>query len=201
MAANPLNTRGAERQPKRPSSFPFDRGRISDIEGAVSQVRSTVNAQGEALSSVPQIIGTYTVAQLPDPTLRVGKYARVTDLFGDKVDLVLASQTGAVAYWQPVRPNYAGMRTASSQTIEPLNVPSALILTGSIGAGVTRTLTLGTATAFPGASFDLRFTGSLLGALNVAGLGLGSAVSLALGAYRKFVCVMNGNAFEWRQIV
>lgn len=194
MAFDPTSARGSERGARRATRPAV----LLELEEGVASLSLGLN---DLAGKVPFIIGSFTVDTLPSPVGRVGQYARVTDLFGEKVDLVLASQSGSRIYWQPVRPNYARTFAAASMTYEALKTPSSILMTGTINVGVTRTINLGTGTAFPGASLDIRFTGSLLGALNVTGLGLGSAVAVAAGSYRKFVCVLVGDAFEWRQLV
>lgn len=139
-------------------------------------------------SVLPQ---TYTVDTLPDPTSALDMYARVTDLFGGKRDLVLASQVGGVAFWQPVRPVYAAKAALSADmTLTALKSPSVLILDGTVPLGTTRKITLANERAFPGASFRLKqrsTLGTILGALQVLNVNLGTPVSILTGGTQEFI--------------
>lgn len=150
----------------------------------------------------PIIPGSYSasIAQgaagglpIPDVTM-VGKYARVTDLFGEKTDLVLCSVSGGLFFWQPVRPFWARtMSGNSNMTLSPLKTPSLLRLTGSLSA--SRTLTLDTTYAWPGCQFEVAFDGALgLFGLTIAGLDLGGTLSLIAGGRRRMV--FDGTAFQ-----
>jgi len=145
-----------------------------------------------AMPGIPTILAAdYTVDTLPDPAANIGKYARVTDLFGSTTDLVLAARTGALTYWKPVRPVFAAKQTVSANmTLMPLKTPSILLLDGTVPLGTTRTVTLSTALAFPGASFRFKQRsglGSILGALNVLGVYGGTPVSILTGGSQEFV--------------
>lgn len=99
----------------------------------------------------------YTVDTLPAPDDYIGYYARVTDLFGGKRDLVLASSYGALKFWQPVRPDFSLTVTLNSNmTVFPLKSPNMIIGNGSIGLGVTRNVTLSTVGGWPGARFTMK---------------------------------------------
>lgn len=150
----------------------------------------------------PVIPGSYSTAiaqgaagglPLPDASM-VGKYARVTDLFGEKTDLVLCSNSGASFFWQPVRPFWASTVGANANmTLSPLRSPSLLRLTGGLTAN--RTLTLDTTYAWPGCQFEIAFDGGLgLFGLNIIGLDLGSTLSLLAGGRRRMV--YDGSAFQ-----
>lgn len=126
--------------------------------------------------------GMMTVDTLPTPSAdNVGRYALVSDLFGEKRDYVLCSSVGQKYFWQPVRPIYAKSASADqNMVLTPLKTPSVLYFTGApVG---TRALNLSTNLVYPGASFELAFDGSLgLGSLTLSGLILGSTLSMALG--------------------
>lgn len=137
----------------------------------------------------PSVIlpGTYTIDTLPDPADNVGGYARVMDLFGEKTDLVLASASAGTAYWQPVRPIYSKtIPVAADMTLLPLKHPSVQFLTGTVGIGVTRKVTLSTTLAWPGATFEVRNDMSGLGGLQVLGLSLGAVLSVVFGTQQRF---------------
>jgi len=157
------------------------------------------------MTYIPSTIlpGTFTVDTLPPASSNIGKYARVADLFGGKFDLVLASSTGALTYWQPVRPTYGSAPVAltSDVTILPLKMPTVIRFTGTISLGVTRNITVSTALAWPGAQQEILMTGTILGALNILGTGLGSALSVLTGGYRKLSCEIENGALAWKQII
>lgn len=133
----------------------------------------------------------YTIDTLPAASDNVDFYARVTDLFGSKRDLVLASSVGGTAFWQPVRRDFAAKQTVTgNMTLTALKSPSILLLDGNIGLGTTRTITLSTNLAFPGASFRMKqrnTLGTILGALNVLNVNLGTPVSILTGGTQEFV--------------
>jgi hypothetical protein len=137
-------------------------------------------------AQTPQILpGTFTVDQLPSPEPNLGKYARVTDLFGTKTDLVLSSKSGSLFFWQPVRPDYSASLAADQNvTLTCLKTPSFIKLTGGLTAA--RTFTLSTQMAYPGASFDIAMAGTLgLFGLTIAGLSLGSTLSMLANGRRR----------------
>lgn len=148
-----------------------------------------------------KILGsTYTVDTLPTPGANLlGFYARVSDLFGEKTDLVLCSLANGTYFWQPVRPIYAATRPVDQNLmLTSLKMPSVLFLTGGLLAGVTRTFTLDPLYAYPGSSFELAFDGTLgLGSvLNISGLIGGSTVSMLLGGRKRFF--YDGNVAAWK---
>lgn len=150
-----------------------------------AQVVTTIEA---AALTLP---GEFTVDTLPDPAQNLDRYARVTDLFGVKRDLVLASKVGSLAFWQPVRPLYAAKQAvAADMTLYPLKMPSVLLLDGTVPLGTTRKITLSPERAFPGASFRFKQRsglGTILGALQILNVNLGTPVSILTGGTQEFV--------------
>jgi len=133
----------------------------------------------------------FTVDTLPAAADNLDRYARVTDLFGSKRDLVLASKVGNAAFWQPVRPVFAAKQTVmADMTLYPLKTPSVLLLEGNVPLGTTRKITLSAERAFPGASFRFKqrsTLGSILGALQILNVNLGTPVSVLTGGTQEFV--------------
>lgn len=130
--------------------------------------------------------GTYTVDTLPAPNAsNLGSYARVSDLFGSKTDLVLCSLSSGTYFWQPVRAFWPQtMSGDQTMTVTPLKNGSLLRLTGTLTA--SRTITLSKTNAWPGAQFEFAFDGALgIYSLTVAGLDLGATLSLVLGGRRR----------------
>lgn len=132
------------------------------------------------------IDGAYTVDTLPIPSAEmVDKYARVSDLFGEKRDLVLCSQVGSSYFWQPVRPQYAkNVSLASADvTLTALKSPSVLLAAGTLAAN--RSITLSNTMAYPGASFEVGFDGAL-GLFGIAIKNeLGSTLAALISGGRK----------------
>ncbi|CAO4140730.1 hypothetical protein [Methylorubrum extorquens] len=147
----------------------------------------TSSAQVAAAIEAASVVlpGEFTVDTLPPPALNLDRYARVTDLFGIKRDLVLASMAGPMAFWQPVRPVFSTSRAvAGSMTLTPLKTPSVLYLTGNLPGNTS--ITLSQSLAYPGASFEIAFDGSLgLFSFNLIGLNGGGLLSLLAGSRRR----------------
>lgn len=129
----------------------------------------------------------YAVDTLPAPSAAmVGIYARVTDLFGEKTDLVLCSAFGGSYFWQPVRPLWARSTPAVSMTLRPLKNPSLLRLTGTLSANTV--IAIDPALAWPGCQFEIAMDGTLgIYSLTIAGLALGATVALLLGGRKRLV--------------
>lgn len=155
------------------------------------------------LSSI-EPLGPYTVDTLPTPNAgNLGRVATVSDLFGVRYSRCRCEMQGGLYFWQPLSSDSSGnMATGANTSVFPLKNPQSLVLTGTIALGVTREFTLETTGGWPGCVKEFRGgLTSLLGTLNVLGTGLGSAVNLTLGGYRKFVLDVNAGALEWRQLV
>ena len=147
------------------------------------------------LISATFLPGLWTVATLPPPSSDlVGYYARVTDLFGEKTDLVLCSAYGSTYFWQPVRPQWArSIAGNASMSLTPLKSPSIMRITGTMTAN--RTYTLDTTGAWPGCEFVVKMDGTLgIFGITIAGLVLGATLSLVLGGTRRLV--FDGTAYQ-----
>lgn len=160
--------------------------------GDLTPFDAAVQAVVRGMPSIPAVLdGLFTVDTLPDPAASLNKYARVSDLFGSTTDLVLASKTGDVSYWKPVRPVFAAKQTlAADMTLTALKTPSVLLLQGDVPLGTTRKITLSTNLAFPGASFRMKqrnTLGTILGAVNVLNVNLGTPVSVLTGGTQEFI--------------
>ncbi len=111
----------------------------------------------------------YTVATLPPAADNYRRYAWVTDLFGGLPDYLISDGTN----WKPVRPTAAQSIASATMTLQPRLNAATVILTGTIGIGVTHTISLGTSYAWPGARFRItRKAGGLGTLLTSLGLGL-----------------------------
>lgn len=135
-----------------------------------------INVPGLVASDVMELLGSlgygdvgaYTLATLPDPTAWTKRTCWATDLFG--VGGRLVSEGG---FWKPIRPLLAGNQVSSNMATVPLVTPPTLILTGSLGLGVTHTVTLGFGSGFalpsPGYRQRVVKPSGVLGTLNVVG--------------------------------
>jgi len=157
----------------------------------------------QVAAAVP--LGTFTVATLPAPTAAiVGRLAKVTDLFGDQFDTVRCCAVGTFYFWKPQSSDSArNFAMTADMLVKPLTYPQGLRLTGTIGLGTVRKLTLDVEGGWPGCCKEISAggLGSILGTLNVLGSGLGSGIGLLTGAYKKFMLDYSGGALSWIQIV
>lgn len=133
-----------------------------------------------------------------------GRYCRVSDMWGVIDGVYRCTYNGRIYYWEPTTQiqMLGGVTPTQSMTVQPLTTSPILELLGAGPAALsTWQITLGTDNICPGLVKEIRpsFSG-LLGILNVAGLGLGSVVSMALGTTRRFASYDNGTAVVWRQI-
>ncbi len=136
-----------------------------------------------------------------------GRYARVSN-YGGSIDKVLRCDFDSLSgmyFWGPAGAPQSVQTLAMTQnyTANPLVSGDVLNLTGSIGLGVTRTVTLTTLRGRPG---DVRMVRnaltSLTGGLNILGTGLGSGVASLLGATSSYVCAWNATTaqLEWNRL-
>lgn len=158
------------------------------------------------MSTTPQFVAPATMtvddmlANFPASAPYRGKYVRVSD-YGGFVDRVLRCdyETGSGLYfWTPTTPDYGrSLAVTGNMTLLRLKSPPSVVLTGTIGVGVTRQVTIDTANGRPGEIIEIRNNlSSLLGTLNIGGLGLGSLLSLALGGYMRFVLDSSGGSLQ-----
>lgn len=175
---------------------------ISAIQDSLLTLAGVQSTLADAIASVaatsPQFISAVArpIAELPAASSNVGKYARVTDLFGDLVDNVIAVSSGSVSYWRPVRTEYAKTVTmAADMTVTALGAPPSLRILGTLAAGRNR-ITLSKTGAYPGAEKEFSFEGSFnLQSLTIAGLAAGSVLALLTNTRPRF----RFDGDEWRQ--
>ncbi len=165
----------------------------------------------EAIAQTPRFIAPdiLTVDTLlvtyPANQARRGMYARVSD-YGGYVDRVLRCDYFAdldYHQWVPVLAEYGrAIQLTGDMTLLPLKSPTSVVLTGTLPLGVTRNVTLSTANGRPGEVKEIKAgLTSLLGTLNIAGTGLGSTISLALGGYQKYALDSSGGALAWLRLL
>lgn len=164
-------------------------------------------------SAVPQFVGlpTQTVEALhisnpPDASSR-GKYARVSN-YGGSIDKVLRcdfDSLSGIYFWGPAGApqSFQTVAMTANMTADPLISGDVLNLTGTIGLGVTRTVTLSTLRGRPGDIKTVRNgLSTLLGGLNILGTGLGSGIASLLGATSTYGCQWNSTTsqLEWTRL-
>ena len=155
------------------------------------QLQQTPQFVSSSSMTVDDLLATY-----PAGAAYRGKYARISD-YGGFVDRVVRCDYDAglgLYFWNPTQAEYGRtIPVVGNMTLFALKSPPTVNLTGSIALGVTRALTIDVANRRPGEIIEIRNSmSSLLGTLNVAGLGLGSVLSLALGGYMRFM--MDGSS-------
>jgi hypothetical protein len=150
-------------------------------------------------------LGTFTVATLPAPAPEIlGRLAKVSDLFGDTFDAVRCCRLGSLYYWKPASSDSARPITlVGDMVVGCLTHPQSVRLNGTIGLGTNRTIQLDPTGGWPGAvkEFSAGGLGTIVGTLNIAGAGLGSAVALLTGGYKKFVLDYSSGALAWVQLI
>ncbi len=173
----------------------------SVFDAAIGVINLTVSDLQTAMAAIIPL-GPYTVATLPAPAAsNLGRNAIVTDLFGNRYGRVRCESVGSFYFWQPQSSDsFGNVATASNVTVTPLGYAQTLNLTGSLAAGVTRTITLSTVGGWPGAIKEIHSDTTLgLGAaLNIVGTGLGSGLSLLAGGYKKYGLDYTGTQLEWK---
>lgn len=134
----------------------------------------------KAAMAVTGDVGTYTLATLPDPATFPRRTAWVTDLFS--VGGRMVSEAG---FWKAIRPLVTLPVASGTMGTVPFVTPTTLLLTGSIGVGITHTVTLGMGSGFavpaPGYRQRVVKPAGALGTLNVVG-----ALTKALTGWADF---------------
>lgn len=134
-------------------------------------------------SDIDLIPGDFTLATLPNAADYTRKFAWVTDLFDGQGDRVISSGT----VWKPVRP--FAVKTISDANADRtltcmVNCPT-VVMKGSLTAA--RKVSLGTAYAYPGASFRIkREATGVLGLLVATTIGGATIGTLSLNSWADF---------------
>lgn len=175
----------------------------AQMVAAIQAATSTVPRFVSDPIAAPLTIDTLHADYPPNATQR-GKYARVTDYAGT-IDRVLRCDFDSLSglyFWGPSGSDqsFRSMALTGDMTLAPLKSPAIVQLTGSVPTLTTRTVNLTTTYGRPGDVKTIKAgLSSLLGTLNIAGTGLGSVVSLALGATATFGCEWDSgtSALRW----
>lgn len=154
---------------------------LSTVEAKIPSITGlATQASLDALAAKTAVVldGSFTVDTLPTPSAQyLDKYARVTDLFGAKRDLVLCSMVDSTYFWQPVRKEYAKtLALTTDVTLTTLKSPTIILAAGTLLAN--RTINLSNTYAYPGASFEVGFDGNL----GLFGITIKNALGATLGS-------------------
>jgi len=113
---------------------------MAEVQGGLTeqQVRDIITANASTsfvggTATTPTTVANL-IASFPPSPMYMGQYARVSDLYG-AVDDIMRCRFDGVAYrWIPQRPNFAGVATTTSGSINilPLVTPPTLRLTGTL---------------------------------------------------------------------
>lgn len=132
-----------------------------------------------------------------------GKCALVSDLYGASIYGVLrCGYNGRIYYWEPTtQPEFMSQVNAANMTIYPIASAPVIEVMGTVPTLTTYTATIDLTNAWPGMTKEFRGSfGSLLGAFNISGSGIGSSIGLGSGGNRRFVCYDTGSALAMRQL-
>jgi len=116
-----------------------------------------------------------------------GRYARVSDLWGNVQTIMVCEGDASGYYWRPQRTDYAPApvaMTSGSMSLIPLVTAPVINLTGTLTGNVT--ITPSTQNVWPGAQFTVS-SNSVIGALlgiNITGLVGAGTVPLLSGGVR-----------------
>lgn len=169
------------------------------------EIFSSPGVVGTGTTTVSELDGEYTVDSLPVANIAyMRKTAWVTDLFGAKADRVMCFKSGDVYFWQPLRPVFRGdVVLLNNLTLGSLKHPSVLSISGTIGTGITRDITLSPG-HFPGQSQRIKRTASGLGTLRVVPyiltsgvLNIGTPLSIIMGATAEYFWDFDRGWEQW----
>lgn len=191
-----------------------DPGAISQQQ--VAELISAAVAPYALAASVPQYIGDTRDSPMPYEALfaafppnaaRRGMIARISN-YGGSWDSTMVVDFESVSGQHFYRPrtapqSFQTIAMTGNATVDPVISGDVLNLTGTIGLGVTRTVTLSTLRGRPGDIKTVRNgLSTLLGGLNILGTGLGSGVASLLGATSTYGCQWNSatSQLEWTRL-
>lgn len=138
------------------------------------------------ISAAPMTVAAL-LANYPASASTVGKYARVTDLWGSVKTVMVCEGDASGFYWRPQRTDYAPppiTMTSGALSLIPLVTAPYVNLTGTLTGNVT--ITPSTQNVWPGATFSVS-SNSMIGALlsiNINGLVGAGTVPLVSGGIR-----------------
>jgi hypothetical protein len=167
-------------------------------DGVVSSLGTPAQYISATRMHIADVLTTY-----PASAQYRGMLATVDDLFGALDSTMRCGFDGTNYFWQPsgAPEYYAGQTMASDITVTGLSHPTILNLSGAIGIGVTRKLTLSTTNVWPGARKRIITRGitSLLGTLQILN-GVTNLLNLGLNNIYDVAVDFSGGAPQWVQI-
>jgi hypothetical protein len=171
---------------------------VSKVDAMLTPVADQILALQTSLASAPLSIGEFAVANLPSAAANQDKFAYATDLFGSVRDKVASVKIGSTWYWVPTRSYAKTNIPIASMTLVTLASPTTILFNGTLLA--SQNITLSTTNAYPGASFDIGFDGTIsVGGITIAGLLGGITTTLGAGARKSFRYADNNDGtFGWK---
>lgn len=124
----------------------------------------------------------------------LGKYARVTDLWGSVEEVMRCSYDGSSYYWRPQRTDYSvnSTQTTGAVTLTPLvSAPSIIMASTLLG---NMTITPSVTNAWPGCRFEIVAQNTGLFAISFGGL-VGGILTNILGGQTR---VLEYTAAGWK---
>ena len=173
-----------------------------ELDGAATDAALAEHASRLALLPVFVAAEAMTVAELRatfPAAAHVGRYARVTDLFGELTSTMIAEQSGAAAYWRPTRGDFtksvAMSQLGTAPVLTALGSAPSLRITG-IASG-SANAQLAKDGAWPGARKTIVMAGTLnLFTWKLLGLGAGAVLSFLLGTK----ATLEFDGADWLQV-
>jgi len=120
------------------------------------------------------------LANFPPSIAYVGKYARVSDLWGSADEVMRCSYDGSTYFWRPQRTDYAvsATQTSGTMTLTPLITAPVVVLTTTLLG--TMNLVPAVTNVWPGCTFTVKTPGIGLNILQFTGL-VGGLTKTLLG--------------------
>lgn len=167
---------------------------IASLAAAQAALTERMASAEALLALLPKFVAPapMTVAALRaayPPANHLGRYAQVTDLFGELRTTMIAEGSAASAYWRPTRQDFAKTITMGDMGLTPtlyaLTSAPTLRVTGNASGNVN--VTLSPDGAWPGAKRTIVQSGTLgLFSFRILGLALGSVLGMLAGSRATF---------------
>lgn len=155
--------------------------------GRAGVVSDVIQFVSPTIMTVAQVLANY-----PAGSAYLGKYARVSDLYGATDEVMRCCMSGASYYWRPQRTDYAASQasTGGSMTLTPFVTAPQMQITGTLASALN--LTPSSTNAWPGCTFEITMNGTLgLFLATITGL-LGGNLSLLAGSTKRLIWTGSG---------
>lgn len=133
------------------------------------------------------------LTNFPASAANLGKYARVTDLWGSVATVMVCEGDASGYYWRPQRTDYASNMTIAQGNVSliPLLTQPNIRMVGTITGNIT--LAPSTTNVWPGATFEVSVKTAIpaLVSININGLIGGGTVPLLQGSTRRLTYYQN----------